>query len=179
MKLLAMGGSNSRNSINKKLAAYAASLFTGYEVEVIDLNDFPMPTFSLDLERTIGSPPAVDDFMKKIREADFIVLSLAENNSSFNVGFKNVFDWVSRKGKKVFADKPMLLMATSDGKRGGGYVLEFAEKMLPRYGADIKASFSLPSFYENFETEKGITHEELKNKLLGIVRGIENKQGMV
>lgn len=175
MKLIAMGGSNSSDSINKKLAAYAASLFTKYETEILDINNYSMPLFSKDVEKEIGSPPAVDDFMKKIREADFIVLSVAENNSSFNVGFKNVFDWVSRKGKKVFADKPMLLMATSDGKRGGGYVLEFARNMLPRYGADIKGTFSLPSFFENFETGKGIVNGELKAQLLKVIREIENQ----
>jgi chromate reductase len=175
MKLLALGGSNSKNSINKQLASYAASLFKDYEVEVIDLNDFQMPLFSLDVEREIGSPEAVERFIKKISEADFIVLSLAENNSNFNVGFKNVFDWVSRKGKKVFQNKPMLLMATSDGKRGGRYVLEFAESMFPRYGADIKATFSLPSFYDNFETGKGIINEELKNNLITIIKGIQKQ----
>jgi chromate reductase len=173
MKLIAFGGSNSKNSINKKLATYASHQFKGYEVEVIDLNDFPMPLFSVDLEAEIGSPPAVDAFIQKIRTADFIVLSLAENNSSYNVGFKNVFDWVSRKGKKVFQEKPMLLMATSDGKRGGRNVLEAAEKAFPRYGAAIKGVFSLPEYYVNFDPEKGITNTELNAELLGIIKSIQ------
>lgn len=176
MKLLAFGGSNSKTSINKQLAAYAASVFENYETEVLSVNDFPVPLFSVDLEREIGSPPAVDTFIKKVNEADFIVLSLAENNSSFNAGFKNLFDWVSRKGKKVFAGKPMLLMATSDGKRGGGNVLEHAEKMLPHYGADIKGVFSLPLFYENFKTGEGIIQPELKNKLIELVRTIQHQE---
>lgn len=173
MKLLAFGGSNSKTSINKQLAAYAASLFANYEIEVLSVNDFPVPLFSVDLEKEIAPPPAVDAFIEKIAETDFIVLSLAENNSSFNVGFKNLFDWVSRKGKKVFAGKPMLLMATSDGKRGGGNVLEHAEKMLPHYGADIKGVFSLPLFHENFRAGKGIIHAELRNKLIELVKNIQ------
>lgn len=174
MKLIAFAGSNSKNSINKKLAAYAASLFRGYEVEVLDLNDYPMPLFSVDVESEIGSPEAVDRFIKKIADCDFIVLSLAENNRSYNVGFKNVFDWVSRKQGKVFMGKPMLLMATSTGKRGGGSVLEFAEKTLPNYGADIKATFSLPLFTENFTEGKGIVNEALNTSLKGIIHGIQN-----
>lgn len=174
MKLLAFAGSNSKTSINRQLAAYAASLFKNYEVEVLSVIDFPVPLFSVDIEREIGSPPAVEQFIRKISESDFIVLSLAENNSSFNAGFKNLFDWVSRKGKKVFAGKPMLLMATSDGKRGGGNVLEHAEKMLPHYGADIKAVFSLPLFYENFKEGEGIIHPGLKNKLAELVAAIQS-----
>ena len=176
MKLLTFGGSNSKHSINKKLAFFAAQQFEGYNVEQIDLNDFPLPLFSVDVEKEIGSPGSVNAFMKKIDEADFIVLSLAENNSSFNVGFKNIFDWVSRRRKEVFGGKPMLLMATSPGQRGGGYVLEFAKSMLPRYGADIKGTFSLPSFNLNFKEGEGIINTELKNELLNVIHKIQNKE---
>lgn len=173
MKLLAFGGSISKNSINKKLAAYAASLFQDYEKEVIDLNDFPLPLFNVDVEKEIGSPPSVDAFMKKIQEADLIVLSLAENNRIYSAAFKNVFDWISRRTKYVFGNKPMLLMATSDGKRGGASVLAFAQQHLPNYGADVKATFSLPSFYENFDLEKGaISNKELDDKLRAIIKTI-------
>jgi len=44
---------------------------------------------------------------------------------------------------------------------------------LPFQGADIKGSFSLPSFYDNFDAENGIKNEELKNKLLAIIENIE------
>ncbi|MBC7695116.1 MAG: NAD(P)H-dependent oxidoreductase [Burkholderiales bacterium] len=170
MKILAFAGSNSKHSINKKLANYAAHLFKESEVDLIDLNDFPLPLFSVDIEKAVGFPKEAEAFLKKIEEADFIVLSLAENNASYNVGFKNVFDWASRKAKKVFQDKPMLLMATSPGERGGTSVLEFATKTLPYYGATIKATFSLPKFDENFDEEKGIINEELKQQLLNQIK---------
>ncbi len=173
MKLLAFAGSNSSTSINKKLAGYASKQFTKYEVELIDLNDFKMPLFSVDVEREQGSPDTVDKMIDKIAESDFIVLSLAENNACYNVGFKNVFDWISRKQPKVFQDKPMLLMATSPGRRGGASVLEFAQKHLPRYGGNIKAVFSLPSFDENFDVERGIINEELNTQLLNIIKELE------
>ena len=54
MKIIAFGGSNSQQSINKKLATYVAHLFENYEVEVLDLNDFAMPLFSVDLEKEVG-----------------------------------------------------------------------------------------------------------------------------
>ena len=179
MKLLALAGSNSSTSINNKLAGYAARHFTKYDVELIHINDFPMPLFSVDVEREKGSPETVDRIIEKINFCDFIVLSLAENNASYNVGFKNTFDWISRKQAKVFHDKPMLLMATSPGRRGGASVLEFAQKHLPRYGADIKGIFSLPSFDLNFDIEKGIINEELNNQLLQLIKHIEQNDSMV
>ncbi len=167
MKILAFGASNSSDSINKKLATYAASLFTGQQTEVIDLNDYTMPLFSKDTERKIGSPAEATAFLKKIEEADFLIISLAENNHNYNVGFKNIFDWCSRINGKVYQSKPILLMATSPGKRGGMNVLEIAEKHFHFYGGEnIKTIFSLPSFEENFDTEKGmIKNEEKRNEI--------------
>lgn len=57
-------------------------------------------------------------------------------------------------------------MATSPGARGGKSVLEIAEMNLPRYGADVKAIFSLPSFNENFDVENNkISNEQLDLEL--------------
>ena len=172
MKIIAFAGSNSQHSINKKLAIYAASLFEDAEVEVLDLNDFQMPLFSVDVEKEIGQHPLAKAFLAKISAADILVVSLAENNGNYSVAFKNVFDWCSRNGAKVFQEKPMLLMATSPGARGGSSVLDIAKSALPRYGGSIKATFSLPSFNDNFDVEKGrISNQELDEKLKEIVKG--------
>jgi chromate reductase len=172
MKIIAFGGSPSKNSINKKLATYAASLFENADVEVLDLNDFQMPLFSVDIEKEIGQHPLAQAFLDKIASADILVVSLAENNGNYSAAFKNVFDWCSRINGKVFQQKSMLLMATSDGKRGGASVLEIAKNAFPRYGADIKSTFSLPSFYDNFDVEKGrISNLELDMQLKEIVKG--------
>lgn len=172
MKIIVFAGSPSQHSINKKLAIYAASLFEKAEVEVLDLNDFQMPLFSVDIEKEIGQHPLAKAFIEKITSADFLVVSLAENNGNYSAAFKNVFDWCSRIGAKVFQEKPMLLMATSPGARGGASVLEIAKSAFPRYGASIKATFSLPSFNDNFDKGKGkISNIELDNQLKEIVKG--------
>jgi NAD(P)H-dependent FMN reductase len=171
MKIIAFAGSNSQHSINKKLATYAASLFDNAEVEVLDLNDFQMPLFGVDIEKEVGQHPLAKAFLAKLTTADILVVSLAENNGNYSVAFKNIFDWCSRIGAKVFQDKPMLLMATSPGARGGASVLEIAKNALPRYGAAVKATFSLPSFNDNFDVEKSkISNEELDEQLREIVK---------
>lgn len=171
MKLIAFAGSNSLESINKKLVTYAASLFPDADKEVLDLNDFKMPLYHLDLENEVGLPDAINRFIGKIRSADILIVSLAENNNSFNAGFKNHFDWISRAEPKQFMGKPMLLMATSPGKRGGMNVLEHARVIFPRHGAEIKAVFSLPSFNENFRD--GIVNTEYDTQLKTIIRDIQ------
>lgn len=171
MKIIAFGGSNSTQSINKHLATYAASLFENAEVEVLDLNDFAMPVFSVDLEKEIGQHEVAQSFLNKLKGADILVVSMAENNGNYSVAFKNVFDWSSRIEKDVFQHKPMLLLATSPGGRGGSSVLGIAETLFPRYGAEIKATFSLPAFGSNFDLkENRISNPELDQQLRDIVQ---------
>ena len=171
MKIVAFGGSNSTQSINKHLATYAAGLFENAEVEVLDLNDFAMPLFSVDLEKEVGPHDLAKAFLAKLGSAEILVVSLAENNNNYSAAFKNLFDWCSRIAKEVFQQKPMLLLATSPGSRGGASVLEIGRNALPRYGADIKATFSLPAFNANFDIDQNkITNSELDKELRNLIK---------
>lgn len=172
-KIIAFGASSSTNSINKQLAVYAASLFENADVEVLDLNDYEMPIFSLDKELKNGIPELAQNFYTKLGTADLIVLSLAEHNGAYSTAFKNIFDWTSRINPKFFQEKQTLILSTSPGPRGGLTVLEIAKNRFPFQGAVIKGSFSLPSFNDNFKSDEGITNEKLKSDLLEIIQSIE------
>ena len=172
-KIIAFGGSNSKNSINKELAAYTANQINNVEVEVLDLNDFELPLYGIDLENEHGIPDNAQLFLNKIKFSDGIVLSLAEHNGAYSTVFKNIFDWMSRIDGKLWSDKPMLLMATSPGGRGGATVLEIAKGRFPYMGGNIVADFSLPFFENNFSDE-GIKDEELAQQLNEAVSKFEN-----
>lgn len=172
-KIIAFGASSSKASINKQLATYAANQFKNAIVEVLDLNDFEMPIYSVDKEKDNGIPQLAQDFYAKLGTADAIVISFAEHNGAYSAAFKNIFDWTSRINAKTFQEKQVLLLATSPGPRGGSSVLEIAKNRFPFQGAVVKGSFSLPSFNDNFDAEKGITNENLKNQLLEIISSIE------
>ncbi len=163
-KVIALGGSNSSNSINKALATYAAGLLENTQVEVLDLNSFNLPMYGIDHETAHGIPAEVHRMAELIESSDGLVVSLAEHNGSYSVAFKNAFDWMSRADKEVWKNKPMLLMATSPGKRGGVGVLGAAKMSFPHLGGNIVADFSLPSFGANFG-ESGITDQELSGQL--------------
>jgi len=175
MKIIAFAGSNSRNSINKKLATHVSQLFENAVAEVLDLNDYAIPLFSVDLEKETGQAEKAIAFLSKLASADVIILSLAENNGNYSAAFKNLFDWSSRIQKDVFQNKPMLLMATSPGERGGKSVLEIAQGNLPRYGADVRFVFSLPAFYKNFDEETGrISNPEFAEAIKNIVENFQS-----
>jgi NAD(P)H-dependent FMN reductase len=163
MKIVAFAGSNSSWSINRQLVRFALSYFAGSQINLLDLNDFEMPIFSVDREE-YGYPPQAYKFMQAMEEADIIICSLAENNRSYSTAFKNVFDWCSRIDLNIFKGKPMLLMSTSPGGYGGGNVMNAAKSFFPSCGADIKETFSLPRFDSNFNRDKGITDPSLRSE---------------
>jgi chromate reductase, NAD(P)H dehydrogenase (quinone) len=171
MKLLAFAGSSSKNSINKQLVTYASSLFgPATETEIIDLNDYELPLYSVDREKEVGQPDIARKFLDKIEEADVLFISVAEHNAGMTVAFKNIYDWASRQKKLVFDNKPLLLMSTSPGKYGGKNALEAATLSMKNYGGDIRATFSLPSFNENFDTAQGkISNKEHDDALKDII----------
>ncbi len=150
-KIIAFAGSSSRSSINKQFAGYTGGLIENQQLEVLDLNDFELPMYSIDLENEVGIPQNAHLFLEKLHSADGIILSLAEHNGAYASAFKNLFDWMSRINGKLWNDIPMLLMATSPGGRGGATVLEVALGRFPYMGGNIVGSFSLPNFYDNFK----------------------------
>ncbi|RSK38660.1 NADPH-dependent FMN reductase [Mangrovimonas spongiae] len=172
--IIAFAGSNSKTSINKQLVTYTSSLVENTKTEVLDLNDFDVPLFSVDLEASMnGQPENAHKLLNKLKEADGLIISLAEHNGAYSAVFKNMFDWMSRIESKTFFGKPMLLIATSPGARGGKSVLAIAKDRFPRHDANIVGVFSLPKFKDNFSNGM-INNKELNNQLLVEVGKLKN-----
>lgn len=160
MKIIAFGASSSPESINQKLAVYAANQFKNASVEILNIAFAEnLPLYSVEAEQKIGVPSSVVSFYEKLTSSDLIIISFAEHNGVYTAVFKNLFDWLSRVKQQCFAEKKMLLMATSTGARGGATVLEIAKNRFPFHGAEIVGTFCLPSFNENFSQEEGISAE--------------------
>ena len=170
MKVLAFGTSNSKNSINKKLTFYAAQQINNADISLIDINDFEMPIYSEDREKESGIPQLAHDFYNAIGAADSIVMSFAEYNGSYTSAYKNLFDWTSRIDMKVFQNKPVLMLSTSPGPSGAQSVLAAAQASAPYFAAKVIGAISLPSFYENFDSERSIvTNETFNQNLLSAI----------
>ncbi|MCG9724267.1 NADPH-dependent FMN reductase [Vibrio brasiliensis] len=166
MRIVAFGASNSSTSINKALATYAASQVEGAQVQVLDINDYSVPMFSEDKEKEIGQAEGAQQFLADLAEADAIVVSYAEHNGYYPAAYKNLFDWASRINRSVFQDKPVVYLATSPGPGGAQTVLAAATASAPYFGADVKASVSVPSFYDNFDFETAaVTNQEIADEI--------------
>lgn len=164
MKIIAFAGSSSTASINKQLVSFVSNKVASElkaEIELLDLNDYDVPIFSVDKEKRGEVPGEVHTFILKLKQADGIIISLAEHNGSYTAVFKNLMDWASRVELKFFNDIPMFLMSTSPGGFGGGNVMEAALARLPKFHANIVSAYKLPNFGDNFSAENGIKDDLL------------------
>lgn|SRR5690606_22185165 len=171
-KILCFAGSNSSRSINHKLVAFAITQIHGQDVELIKLTNYSIPMFSEDLERESGFSADLKMLYNKIREADALVISVNEHNRTVSAFFKNILDWLSRLDRKFLYGKKVLLMSTSRGRRGAASSLEYTKTVLPRFGATVVDSFSIPSYTENFSEETNSISDEIL--LLGFTDVIQN-----
>jgi len=166
MKVLTFAATNSRNSINKQLVKFAASQLTNAEIDYVEINDFDLPIYNIDLETDYGIPNCAREFLKHIKQADAILVSFAEHNGNFTVAFKNLFDWLSRVDRNVYQGKPIVMLSTSPGAGGGKTVLKLAQDAAPFFDGEVVGTLSIPNFYENFDIENSLlTDLALADKL--------------
>jgi len=67
----------------------------------------------------------------------------------------------------------MLLLATSPGAGGAVTVLAAATGSAPYFSGEVKASLSVPSFFDNFDADKAsLTNTELDLKLKAAVQSL-------
>ncbi|TAI48968.1 NADPH-dependent FMN reductase [Flagellimonas allohymeniacidonis] len=171
-EILALAGSNSSTSINYELIRYTTSLIEGHEIQVLNMAQYPFSMYSEDEERQKGFSNSLIELKNDIQKAKGVVLSVNEHNGNPSAYFKNVIDWLSRLERKFFQDTFVFLMSASRGKRGGVGSLQVLEALLPRFGAEVVTTFSLPSFQENFEkgtivsSDLQLAHQDALNRFL-------------
>ena len=171
--ILAIGGSNSKKSINTIFATHIAQRIINAKVTTANWDELVLPLYSPDLEEEMGIPQNAANFKKQIEDADAIVISLAEYNGLPSSAFKNLWDWTSRIDQKIWLDKPMFLAAASPGGRGGMNALTVTKNLMPHFGGNVLENFSFPSFYQNFQEGK-VVNEELDKVLASKIQNFQN-----
>ena len=163
-RILALAGSNSSTSINHRLVAHAADRITGHTVNLRNMAHSHFPMYGEDLERDSGIPEGIRELYTQIRDSDALVFSVNEHNGNPSAYTKNFLDWLSRHDRKFLEGIRVFLMSASPGKRGAQSSHGVIQAMLPRFGAEISAVFSLPSFADNFKAGEGISQPELASE---------------
>ncbi|WP_286234011.1 NADPH-dependent FMN reductase [Thalassotalea sediminis] len=167
-KILAFSGSNHSQSINQSLINVAASKVSKHEVTVLDLNDYPLPMYGLDVQAQ-GFPESATKLRELMSGYDALIIASPEHNGSMPAFLKNVIDWLSRlttPGNPFFGDtvKPVLLMSTSPGPTGGATNIKTMAELMPWWGGEVKGTYSLGGFFDKYtdgqfdqETDRAIS----------------------
>ncbi|HWK28431.1 MAG TPA: NADPH-dependent FMN reductase [Solirubrobacter sp.] len=139
MRILGISGSLRRGSHNRRLLRAAAALLPpGSElVEWDGLRE--LPAFDQDLEE--APPPSVRDFFDAIEDADALLISTPEYNSSLPGALKNALDWASRPfPDNVLRYKPAAVIGASTGLFGAVWSQAEVRKTLKASGAHVLES---------------------------------------
>ena len=163
MKTIAFAGSNSSTSINHQLVSYAAKLVE--HSEVIKLNYYFVPIYSLDLENSEGIPQSIKHLDAKLSESNKLVISVCEYNGNISAFFKNILEWLSRNNRDFLKNKQVVILSTSPGPGGAQTALSITERTLPYFGAEVVNKLSIKGFYDIFKDGK-INDQELNSQLV-------------
>jgi NAD(P)H-dependent FMN reductase len=178
MKALVFAGSTRSDSLNRKLARFAASELErqGIEVTLADLRDFPMPLYDGDLEAESGLPGAAKSLKDLLRRHDVLVIASPEHNGSFPALLKNTIDWISRPepGERpgaAFRGKTAVIMSASPGGGGGRRGLKHLREVLQNVGLSVHtAEVSVPRAHEAFDTDGRLLPDTASKQVRQIAR---------
>jgi chromate reductase len=114
MKIVALVGSIRKESYNLKLAKYVQKIYKKrFDIEILNIHDLPF--FNQDIE--VNPPIIVNEFKRKVAEADAVLWVTPEYNYSIPGVLKNAIDWLSRVDK-VMIGKPSWIMGATMGTLG-------------------------------------------------------------
>jgi chromate reductase, NAD(P)H dehydrogenase (quinone) len=137
MRVLGISGSLRGASLNTALLGAAAErLPAGAElVEFERLRE--IPPYDEDAEAQ-GTPPAVAELRRAMREADAVLVATPEYNHSIPGVLKNALDWASRPaGRSALNGKPAAVIGASTGMFGAVWAQAETRKVLGALGGRV------------------------------------------
>lgn len=114
MKIVAIVGSNRKESYNRKLTVSMQKRYQmNVDIEILPIEQLPM--YNQDDE--LNPPAIVNEIKSRVKESDGVLFVTPEYNHSVPAFLKNAIDWFSRVDK-VLVNKPVMVMGSSQGALG-------------------------------------------------------------
>ncbi|MEM7228638.1 MAG: NAD(P)H-dependent oxidoreductase [Planctomycetota bacterium] len=180
-RILALSGSLRAASYNTQLVrvAAAAARAAGAEVTEIELRDYPLPVFSEDLEAIEGMPEHASTLKAMFADADGLLISSPEYNSSVTAALKNVIDWISRPTGKdeppliAFNGKVAGLMSASPGGLGGMRGLVHLRAILGNIRVIVLPDqVAVSAAHDAFDEHGALKDERKRGQIAGIAERV-------
>ena len=176
MRILAISGSLRDDSHNTELLRAAAAVAPGgVELELFDgLKD--VPPYDADDDVPGDQPFAVGRFKGALREADAVLISTPEYNSSIPGVLKNALDWASRPlVESPVRNKPVAVLSSSTGMFGGVWAAAETRKVLGALGArTLEDTVSVPKADQRLaEGVDATLRDELRTVVSALAAAVE------
>jgi len=164
-RILGISGSLRRDSHNTSLLRAAAEA-AGPDIE-FELYDGlkEIPPYDED-DDVHPRPASVARLNEAIAEADAVLFSTPEYNSSIPGQLKNAIDWVSRPvATNALRNKPVAVVGASTGGFGAVWAQAELRKVLAALGARVlDLELPVPHAHTRFE-DGGLTDDEIRTRL--------------
>jgi len=166
VRILAISGSLRRGSHNTSLLRAAGELLPpGEELVLWDkLRDVP----PYDEDADDPAPAAVASLRAAVDEADAVLFSTPEYNSSVPGALKNALDWASRPyATNVFRNKPVAVIGASAGMFGAVWAQAELRKVLGTMGARVaEAEVAVGRANEKIDADGHLVDDEVREQLV-------------
>lgn len=160
MNLIAIVGTNSARSTNRKLLKFIKTHFTEQaSIKLVEIDD--IPAFNEPSDRQ--APTQVQILSDKILSEDGVIISTPEYDQSIPAVLKSVLEWLSYTTQPLI-DKPVLITGASLGSLGSSRAQAHLKQILdaPEIKARImpSAEFLLAHSGQAFDNEGQLTNSE-------------------
>ncbi|UDM32335.1 NADPH-dependent FMN reductase [Lentilactobacillus laojiaonis] len=164
-KFIALVGTNSDKSTNRKLLQYMKNHFADKaELELVEIRDIPI----FDMPEDMKLPAIVEEISNKINDSDGVIISTPEYDHSVPASLSNALAWLSY-GNYPFVNKPVMITGASYGSLGTSRAQAHLRQILdaPELHARIMSSseFLLDHSLQAFDNAGNLTDTKAAENL--------------
>ena len=172
-KYIAIPGTNRAGSTNRRLLQFIKEHFKDQaDIELMEIGG--LPVFYKTPDRSL--PAEVPAMVKKIEEADGVLISTPEYDHGVPAVLMNALSWLSY-GVHPFADKPVMITGDSYGMLGTSRAQAMLRQMLdaPELSARIMPSseYMVGHSLQAFDDDGNLKEENLVDRLDGLFNDFE------
>ncbi|WP_458400531.1 NADPH-dependent FMN reductase [Mailhella sp.] len=174
-RFVAICGSLRKNSRNMGMLRCAAEVMPeGSALEILNIEDIPL------YREDMPKPDSVRHLAEKVREADGLVLAVAEYNYSYAPAIKNALDWLSKEKDSLLAGKTCAMMGAAGGM--GSSRAQYHLRQVCVY-LDLRV-LNKPEVFANafssaFEARGGVADTEegraLREQIAGLMKALSER----
>ena len=166
-------GSLARDSINEIFRRHMSAKLreAGVEVTDLDMHDYPMPIFDLDIEKAGATPEAAKQLAEMFRSTDIVLIISPEYNGGVTPLIVNMISWVSRQKPNPFKHAVFGIGGLSDGKYATIFALSHLRDSLSKLGALVVPTLlGLGPYPDVFDADGNPNEANIQWKVGQVVR---------